>query len=318
MLTRLKRWLFTLAPVKFSIRKSKHIVLPGFSNIPLYDVLRFLFRQLGKVSLTEKASAIAFNFVMAIPPAFIFLFTLVPYLPISQQLIDELFQLVRDIIPGQKNNSAVISFLSDFISNPRSGLLSIGFLLSLFYSSNAVMGIMRSFDKDSIIFKKRTALQKRKTAILVTLVLYVIILVTVSLLVAQGAVLEWLGVKSRLVRIFLIIIRFVLIVALFLSAISLIYRYTPSLHKRWRLFNPGSILACILMIASTMGFSFYVTNFGNYNKLYGSIGTVLILMLIIYINSLVLLVGFELNLSIRSLKLEADERSKLETLHQAL
>jgi membrane protein len=127
--------------------------------------------------------------------------------------------------------------------------------------------------------------------------------------VAQGVVLKWLGIRNHTVRNFILSVRWVVIILLFFTSISYIYRHAPAVHKKWRLINPGSILACVLMILFTMGFSYWVNHFGNYNKLYGSIGTILILMLLIYFNSLVLLIGFELNVSISSLKKIADERN---------
>lgn len=309
--TRLKRSILTSFPVKFSIRKSKQILLPGFQGIPLFDVTRFFAEQVQKVGLNERASAISFNFILAIPPAIIFLFTLIPLLPISDQFIDQLFRLIRDIIPGEKNNAALIRFLDDFIRHPRNGLLSFGFLLSLYYSSNAMIGIMRSFDQDSAIFKKRNSWEQRGAAIVLTLILNVLILASIFLLVAQEAFLSWIGITNKTVISFISNFRWLVIVLLFFSSISIIYRNAPSVHKKWKLINPGSILASFLMIISTLAFSYWVTSFGSYNRLYGSIGTILILMLLIYINSLVLLIGFELNVSITSLKHIVDERNKL-------
>ncbi len=143
---RVTRDLFVSSPpVTLIVGWSKKIHPPGFQGIPLYDVIKFFFAQVRKVGMVERASAISFNIVMAIPPAIIFLFTLIPYLPFVKQFTYELYRLIRDVIPGQQNNSVIIKFLNDFITNPRNGLLSLGFLLALFYSSNAMMGIMRSF-----------------------------------------------------------------------------------------------------------------------------------------------------------------------------
>jgi membrane protein len=133
------------------------------------------------------------------------------------------------------------------------------------------------------------------------------------LLIAQGQVLKWLGIKNATVRVFIMNARWVVIVFLFFSCISYIYRHAPAVHKKWKLINPGSILATFLMILFTLLFSWYVNHFGNYNQVYGSIGTVLILMLLIFFNSLVLLIGFELNVSISSLKKIADERKETQT-----
>ena len=309
--TQLERRFLTSAPVKFVIRKSKKIYLPGFQGIPLFDVTRFFILQALKTGFTERASAIAFNFTMTIPPVVIFLFTLIPHLPISDEFIEQLFSLIRDVMPGEKNNGGLIKFLSDILSKPRTGLLSTGFLLAMFFSSNAVMGIMRSFDKNYIGFKKRAGYHERVVALRLTFILFILFFLTLLALIMQGSVLRWLGVTSKLLIWVVDNFRWILIVLLFFLSISFIYRYAPAVHKRWRLINPGSILATFLMIVFTAGFSYWVSNFSSYNELYGSISTVLILMLLIYFNSLVLLIGFELNVSIFSLKNLA-EKEKLQ------
>jgi membrane protein len=257
--------------------------------------------------MTERASAIAFNFVMAIPPAIIFLFTLIPFLPISKEFEAGLYSIIRDVVPGEKNNANLIHFLQDFINNPRNGLLSLGFLLSIFFSSNAVMGIQRSFDKNYIGFRKRTGWQKRVSALKITMVLYVLVFMSVLLLITQGQLLKLIVVNETL-REIILNARWVIIVLLFFGCISYIYRHAPAVDKKWPRITPGSILATLLMLMLTLLFSWWVSRFGNYNELYGSIGTVLIMMALIFINSLVLLIGFELNVSINSLKRIADER----------
>jgi membrane protein len=308
LLTKIGNKIASLSLVKFIIHKSKSTSLPGFRGIPLYDVIMFFIGQVKTVGMTERASSIAFNFVMAIPPAIIFLFTLIPFLPISNKIEVQLYELIKDVIPGEKDKPVLIDFLKDFINNPRNGLLSLGFILSMFFSSNAIMGVMRSFDKNYIGFRKRTDLQKRGTAIKITLILFVIVFASILLLIAQGSVLEWLGIENSTVKNIILNARWLVIVFLFFSCISYIYRHAPAVHKKWHFINPGSILATFLMLFLTALFSWWVGRFGNYNQIYGSIGTVLILMLLIFINSLVLLIGFELNVSISSLKKIADER----------
>lgn len=312
-LTRIKNNLASTRPATYIVRKSKASSLPGFRGIPLFDVVKFFFGQVKAIGMTERASSIAFNFVMAIPPAIIFMFTLIPYLPISQDFENALYGLIREVIRGEENNSSLINFLHDFINNPRNELLSLGFILSLLFSSNAVMGMMRSFDKNYIGFRKRSGLQRRLVALWLTLILFAIITISISLLVMQGSVLKKLGVENYLLRQIIINARWVVIVLLFFYSISFIYRHAPAVHKKWKHVNPGSILATFLMILCTIGFSYWLANFSNYNEIYGSIGTILILMLLIYFNSLVLLIGFELNVSISSLKKIADERNNSPT-----
>jgi membrane protein len=302
-------FLIQLPVVNWLIHKSKTTTLPGFSGIPIYQVVSFFIRQVQTIGMTERASAIAFNFVMAIPPATIFLFTLIPYLPITQSLQQELYKLIKDIIPGERNNAVLINFLQDFINNPRNGLLSLGFILSLYFSSNAMMGIMRSFDKNYAGFKKRSNWQRRKAALRLTALLYVFVMASLVALIAREVVLEWLGIENATIRALLSNLRWGVIFLLFFGCISSIYRLAPSVHKKWKLINPGSIVATSLMLITSGALSWWVANFSNYNQLYGSISTVLIIMILIFINSLILLIGFELNVSIYSLKsARADER----------
>jgi membrane protein len=296
-------------PAAFLIRRSKSLSLPGFRGIPLYDVIQFFIGQVRTIGMSERASSIAFNFVMAIPPAIIFLFTLIPFMPITDKFQQELYGLIRDVVPGEKDNSLIIKFLQDFINNPRNDLLSLGFILSLFFSSNAMMGIMRSFDKNYIGFRKRKSLEKRWVALKITLIFFVLVVASILLIVARESLLKYIGIRHPGWIAVIENLRWVVIILLFFACISLIYRYAPAVHKKWQLINPGSILAACLMILTTLGFSWWVNHFGNYNELYGSIGTILILMLLIYFNSLVLLIGFELNVSIASLKKIADERN---------
>ena len=299
--------------VNFLSKKSKGYFMPGFRGVSLYDVWMFFWKQVRTVGMTERASSIAFNFTMAIPPAVIFLFTLIPHIPISDEFINEMYRLIRDIIPGQKNNSPLIAFLDDFIKRPRNDLLSIGFILSLFFSSNAMMGIMRSFDKNYLGFNKRGAIRTRLVALRLTVSFYILILIAVFLIALRAEVLRWFTIENKTAIVIIQNLRWIVIILLFFYIISFIYRYAPAVHKKWKFINPGSILATFLMLLYTMFFSWWIDTYANYNNLYGPISTVLILMLLIYFNSLVLLVGFELNVSISALKKIADERNKNET-----
>ena len=308
LLTQIRRKFITSFPVKFIIRKSKNIFLPGFAGIPLFDVVRFFFIQIQKTSLNERAASIAFNLLVAIPPACIFIFTLVPYLPIKE-FRPQLYDLIRDVFPVKQNYQPIIDFIDDFISNEQGGLLSFGLLLALYFSSNAMIGIMNSFNNLNYLgFSQRQFVHNRWVAIKLTLIVFLVILLSIVALILRGTVLTWLGIEDPTIRTIIFNVRWIVIILLFFLTISFIYRYAPAMQKKWKLINPGSILATFLMIAFTLGFSYYVANFGNYNKLYGSIGTILIVMLLIFFNSLVLLIGFELNVSISSLRKLADQR----------
>ncbi len=309
-MTKLERILITRTPVAFILRKSKHWYLPGFEGVPLYDVIKFFFKQVRTVGLTERASAIAYNFIMAIPPSFLFLFTLIPHLPFisKQSLKKELHSLILDIIPAKVHNAYLISFVDSFLDDYKIGLLSSGLVLALFFSSNAMMGIMRSFNKNYIGFAKRKDLYNRWIAIKLTTLIFLLVLGCLILLVTQGVVLKWIGIKSQALREIIFYVRWVFILALIYYAIAFIYKYAPAVEKRWKLRSPGTIIAAFLSVLATLGFSYFVNNFGKYNALYGSIGTIIVFMGLVYINSLVLLIGFEINVSIKSLRSIAEKR----------
>ncbi|TBR18116.1 MAG: YihY/virulence factor BrkB family protein [Chitinophagaceae bacterium] len=301
LLTHIKRAILVSLPFRFLIRRSKKITLPGFEGISIFEVVTFFFNQVKKTSLNERAASIAFNMLMAIPPACIFLFTLIPFLPVDG-FMNQLYDLIRNVVPEEKVNSPLIAFLNNFTTQQRNELLSFGLLLALFFSSNAMMGILRSFDKDYEGFSKRTALHDRWVAIKLTLIFYLIIILSIFALLTGTVVLEWLGIRSSFLKSFIINARWLVILLLYFFSISFIYRHAPAVQKKWKLINPGSILSTFIMIIFTLLFTWWTVEFGNYNKLYGSIGTVLIFMLLIFFNSLVLLIGFELNVSIASLQ----------------
>ena len=315
-MTRLERIIITNPPVSFVLRKSKNWYLPGFEGVPLYDVINFFYKQVKTVGLTERASAVAYNFIMAIPPSFLFLFTLIPQLPLIKKvtLKKELHAIITDIIPTKVYNQNLIKFVDSFLDDSKIGLLSFGLILALFFASNAMMGLMRSFNKNYIGFSKRKSLHDRWVAIRLTALLFLLVLGCLILLITQGAVLKWMGVKNASIREIIFYVRWIFIIGLVFYSIAFIYKYAPAVQKRWKINSPGTILATFLSLLASLGFSYFVNNYGKYNALYGSIGTIIVLMALIYINSLVLLVGFELNVSIKSLKAIADQRKAEEAL----
>lgn len=221
----------------------------------------------------------------------------------------ELHAIITDIIPAKVHNKNLISFVDSFLDDSKIGLLSFGLMLALFFASNAMIGIMRSFNRNYIGFAKRKGLHNRVVAIRLTVIIFLLVSACLVLLITQGAVLKWMGIKSATIRSFIFYVRWIFIVGMIFYAIAFIYKYAPAVHKPWKLASPGTILATSLSILATLGFSYFVNTYGRYNALYGSIGTIIVLMALVYINSLVLLIGFELNVSIKSLKAIAEQRA---------
>ncbi|TWF41244.1 membrane protein [Chitinophaga polysaccharea] len=303
-------------PYRRLVERTKTLILPGFEGLPLYDVLKHFGQETKNRGLGDRARAISFNFLLAIPPFFIFLFTLVPYIPVKN-IEPTLYDLAQDLTPNYNTYMIVRGMIHDFLYTHRNGLLSIAFLMGFFYSSNGVMGILRSFSKiQGAGFRKRKWWQNRLIALQLTAILVLLLLVTVALIIAQGTTLRWLfnlvGITSAPLRNVLDIARWVVIVMLFYSVNAVLYRIGAATTRKWKFITAGATVATVCMILVTIGFSWFVNNFGNYNKIYGSIGTILVLMLWIFFNSFFLLVGFELNASIRSVS-DARQEEKSST-----
>ncbi len=307
-MTPFDRMIRSSLPFRYAVSKSKLLFLPGFRGLALYDVIVFFRYQVKKVGLNDRARSIAFSFLMAIPAATIFLCTLIPYLPVSKKLTNQLLLLTKEITPNQNTYMLVSNFLNDFLTKPRGGLLSFGLVFALYYASNAMIGLMRAFNRSLTVYTRRNIFQNRWVAIRLTLVMILLLIGCIVILVTQNELLKYLfrllHIHNRSMKGVFKTLRWVVIIPLFYFAIAYIYRHAPAVKEKWRLFSPGTLLATTLMILITFLFSFWVNNFGTYNKVYGSIGTILILMLVVYFNALILLIGFELNVSIHSLSLK--------------
>lgn len=308
-MTKLEHKLISFPPIAFAIKKSKQIVIPGFKGIPLFYVIRFFFQQINKIGIIDRASAISFNLIMALPAAFLFIFSIIPYLPDSFDFKGQMLNLFKDLTPNSNTYKLINTLINDLLKK-HVGIFSFGFVLVLFYASNATMGIIRTFDK-SISEKKAYFLHRRWRAIRLTTLLILLVLASLLVLIGQGELAgllrEFFHFKKKTFYPWWNTVRWSIIVLFIFFGIAFIYRFAPAIQKKWPLISPGSILATTLMLLTTIGFSFWVNHFGSYNKVYGSIGTVLIIMLLIYLNSLILLIGFELNVSITVLQQQAQQ-----------
>jgi membrane protein len=280
---------------------TKVCILPGFSPLPLYTVATFFFKEIGKDSLVNKASSLAYNFMLAIFPAIIFLFTLIPFIPKRIGFQDQLLQLIMLILPADAYD-AFSTTLDEIVHKQNRGLLSFGFILSLFFATNGVHSLMMAFNKSSLIIETRSWVKQRMIAIILTLTIAFSVIMCIVAMTAGELALNYLDTKlkfnDKLIAFTIDLTRWALLGILYFVTISILYRYGPAHAKKWKFFSPGSWLATILAFLTIWGFSFYINNFSSYNKVYGSIGTLIVIMIWLYLNSLILLVGFELNASV--------------------
>ncbi|NVO03351.1 MAG: YihY/virulence factor BrkB family protein [Bacteroidetes bacterium] len=283
---------------------SKRIILPGFDGMPLYDVTLFFFRGMMKGSITTRASSMSFSFFLALFPAIIFFFTLIPYLPIHN-FQDILLDLMKGILPGNAYEASKETLI-DIVQRQRGGLLSIGFVLALFFATNGINSIIDAFNSTYHTMETRSWYYQRLVSIILVLISVLLITIGILVITLSSFGIDFLvkeGIIRSMLAIYLVMAgKWVVILAIFFFTISFIYFLAPSKKERFRFISAGSTMATILSILTSLGFNFYVNNFAKYNALYGSIGTLIIILMWIYFNAIILLVGFELNASISAAK----------------
>ncbi len=283
------------------IEWTKSCVLPGFSPLPLYTVAVFFFKEIAKESLVNKASSLAYTFMLAIFPGIIFLFTLIPFIPKKIGFQDQLMILLKLILPSQAFK-AFETTIFEIIKIQNGRLLSFGIILSVFFATNGLHNLMKAFNKASLVIETRSWLKQRLIALVLTCVIAFSLIITIAAMTAGEIALNYINtglhIHGNFITYVIDLSRWALLGVLYFVTISILYRYGPANKKKWRFFSAGAWLATILAFLTIWGFSFYINHFGSYNKVYGSIGTLIVVMIWLYLNSLILLIGFELNASV--------------------
>jgi membrane protein len=294
---------------------AKRITLPFLDGVPVYTVAVFFWRSIVDGSLTTRASAIAYSFFLALFPATIFLFTLIPYIPIPD-FQEELFRLLQSVVPAS-TFEAIEGTVEDIIKRPRGGLLSLGFLMAIIFATNGISSIMAAFDATVHSINRRTWYGQWMISAVLLVILWILLATAIGLVTGGQALLKYLVEHSQVFDRFtyhlLSVTKWIIIVALFFFAYSFLYYMAPAKKTTWRFISAGGTLATLLSIGTLFGFTYYINHFSQYNKLYGSIGTLLIILLLIYLISLILLIGFELNASIYQAHKEHSENESLFT-----
>jgi membrane protein len=282
------------------IRYSKSITFPGLDKVPVYDVLLFFYHGLTRGSLTTRASAVAFNFYLALFPAIIFIFTLIPYIPIDN-FQKNMLDLIENLLPSMAFLS-LQDTITDIITIQRGSWLSLGFVAALFFSTNGFNSLIDAFNATYHSMEGRSWLAQRLISLLMVIIIFTLTITSV-LLIMFGEIISNYLIETDLIKdsVWLLMFdlsRWLIIVALFFFAISFLYYLAPTAKSRYRFISPGSTLATVLCVIISLAFSFYINHFNSYNTLYGSIGTILIILMWLYFNAFGLLIGFELNVSI--------------------
>lgn len=284
--------------------KARHLkkIHFGSPDKNLYDVIRIFIQQLKKDDINERAGSMAFSYTIALFPLLLFLLNLIPYLQDFFPVVttENIFAFVQTIMP-QGIYENISSTLVDIVSRPRQSLLSFGFFFALFASTQGVMSMMTSFNSVYKTKENRGFFKSRIIAVSIVFAL-VLTIFTASTVMIFGSLLinalDELQVFNSNFMIFLFnTFKFLILLFVFYMTSAFIFRLAPAVHDKWHFFSIGAQLSGLLITLAFYGFIFYIENFARYNKLYGSIGTLIALMLWLYITSLIVLVCFEVNVS---------------------
>ncbi len=286
------------------LKISKSLFIPGFDGLSLFEVLRFFIEGVQKNSLTTRASSLAFRFFLALFPSIIFLFSLIPYIPIKG-FKTHLLEIIHGMLPGDAYEM-VSSTIEDLMFNRNDGLLSFGFLFAFYLASNGVNSMVIAFSETAHSQKKASFIKTRISSLILLFIIVFLMIIAIGLIVFSATITDYLTAKGYITDNYIIYFlegaKFVILLLVFFLGISAIYYFGNTRNNHFRFISAGSTLATLLSILLSSGFAFYVNNFSTYNKVYGSIGTLMVIMLWLYSNSLVLLLGFELNASISHAK----------------
>jgi len=277
------------------------VKLPGMRGAGLYDVLYFLWKSLQNPRFNLAAMAMSYRFFFAVFPALILIFTLIPYVPVPN-LKEEALGFLKTVAP-EDSLGFMYHVVEEFFQKPSVGVIYLNIALLAYAATSGISVMMQAFSKDHESFRKRGFFASFGVALLI-FVLLLVVFVVVMLLLVGG---EWLiqdlelrglvtkdGFRSFLIRTLNYVVLFVSIQV----AVSVIYFLGPSLHRRWTFFTPGSLVAGLLIVLANLAFQYFVVSFADYNKIYGSLGALMLMMVWFYWLSIVLLIGFELNAAI--------------------
>ena len=287
----------------------KSIKLPWLKGLSSYDLLKMYIIGIIESGLSYHASAIAFSFFMALFPFALFILNLIPFIPIEGFQTDFLI-FVKDGVPPNTYD-AIYQIITDILNNSHSGLLSSGFILSIFLMANGLNGILGGFESSRHVLVKRGFFRQYLVALGMSLLLSFLLIVTIAAIVVFEVFIQKTIIQDVLSDSIPLIIlgRYAFVIIMILSTVSILFKFGTKREKDRAFISIGSVFSTILIILSSYGFGIWVVKFSKYNELYGSIGTLLIMMFYIWINCTILLLGFELNAIISKLKRKEEHKS---------
>lgn len=284
------------------VRFMKSIKLPWLEGLSFYDLMELYLIGIAKGAFSYRSGAIAFSFFMALFPFALFILNLIPFIPI-EGFQEDFLKFVEEGVPPN-TFEAIKTIIDDILTNSYKGLLSSGFILSIFLMSNGINAILGGFETSYHITISRSFFRQYVVALGMSLLFSVILIVTVAAIVVSEVVIQKIQIHEIVdTNISLIqITRYGFVILMILITTSLLFKFGAKETSKIPFISIGSVFTTVLILLSSYVFGIYVVKFAKYNELYGSIGTLLIFMFYIWINCMILLLGFELNATINKLK----------------
>ncbi len=280
----------------------QRIKLPLLEGISLYDLLAMYTVGLIEGAISYRAAAISFSFFMALFPFALFILNLIPYIPI-EGFQQDFLQFISESVPPNTYD-AIATIINDILNNSQTGLLSSGFLLSIFLQANGLNAVMGGFEASKQIEIRRRAVRQYFVALALSLVLNFLLIAAVAIIIIFEVILQKTKIQDVLSdKIQLLELgRYASVILMILLTVSILFKFGIKRDKDRKFISIGSVFTTVLIIISSYFFGIWVVKFSKYNELYGSIGTLLIMMFYIWINCMVLLLGFELDATINKHK----------------
>lgn len=274
----------------------------GLNGVPIFNVIKFIIEEAKDDNITTRANSMTFSFFIALFPSIIFLFTLLPLIPTIADYALDVRESVSGLLPTQ-SEEYLFGVVEDIVSRQRSGLLSFGLVLAIFFASNGMMNMISGFEKidHRTTFRRRSYFRKRFVAIMLTIVVSTLFIISSGLIVLGHVIINYLDLVFDLndwAKLGFGALRWFIILLLIYNIVAIIYRYAPPVRRRFSYFSVGTNIATFSIIVVSVAFSYFVANFGKYNELYGSIGALIVTLLWLNLICFILLVGFEINASI--------------------
>ena len=302
--SKIKTWLLQQKLVVNTQKFLRDLSPWGVEGMNLYDVLRFFVKGLVNGSVSMRSAAISFKLMVAVFPALILLLSILPYTPLQA---NDVIDLLRIFFPGE----TVVLFeqtVQDLLDKTQRTLLSITFVLTLIYASSSINAILTGFNASYLVENKGYSWYSSLVSIVLLIVLVLMLGIAILLIGFSGQVIAWLFAEGLLpgeVVLWLNIVRWVLSLMLVYFSVSILYHFGNPDTDKWRTLTPGATMATILIVIISIVFSWIINYLDSYNRLYGSIGTFLALLVWVNANSSVLLLGFELNASVHKARNQA-------------